>query len=75
MAKTNVFFPLMSKKNTFETHLSQAVIMILKSAAHFVIQEEADVKVGSNKVPSPLKLSSGGLMRVVDVEVNELGHS
>lgn len=24
--------------------------MILKSAAHFVIEEEADVKVGSNKV-------------------------
>lgn len=34
--------------------------MILKSAAHFVIEEEADVKVGSNKVPSPLKLGSGG---------------
>lgn len=66
MAKTNIFFPLMSKKNTFETHLSQV---------HFAIEEEADVKVGSNKVPSPLKRGSGGLTRVVDVEVNELGHS
>lgn len=53
------FFP-------FETHLSQV---------HFAIEEEADVKVGSNKVPSPLKRGSGGLTRVVDVEVNELGHS
>lgn len=59
MAKTNVFsFDVKNrrkKKNKFETHLSRVVIMILKSAAHFVIEEEADVKVGSSKVPSPLK--------------------
>lgn len=38
-----------------EMYLSR---MILKSATHSVIEEGADVKVGSNKVASPLKLDS-----------------
>lgn len=34
MAKTNVFFPLISKKNTFETHLSRVVIVKQKIIRH-----------------------------------------
>lgn len=39
-----------------------------------MIQEEAAVQVGSNKVPLPPKLCSRGLMRV-DTEVNRPEHS